>query len=166
MFRMGYMNPDNRNEGRKVSTIASWLARSCDFVVMLITIPIDRAPVRKIAAIPKRRATLPRSGTWKRNSPIPTARRTSSIPRTKYGRSLPNTSSRARMGVAMSCSIVPVSHSLATVREVRRAAITIMMTAIRPGTMEFFDSMSALNQTRERTSRGSRRVPIPPTLAS
>jgi len=40
------------------------------------------------------------------------------------------------------------------VREVSSAAITIMMTAISPGTMKFFDSSSSLNQTRERTSSG------------
>ena len=54
----------------------------------------------------------------------------------------------------MSCSIVPRSHSRATVNEVSIAAMTIMITAIRPGTMKFFDSRSALNQTRGRTSSG------------
>ena len=38
-------------------------------------------------------------------------------------------------GVEMSCSIVPVSHSRATVSEVSRAAMTIMITAISPGMM-------------------------------
>lgn len=38
-------------------------------------------------------------------------------------------------GVAISCSMVPDSHSRAMVSEVRRAAMTIMMTGIRPGKM-------------------------------
>ena len=59
MFPMANMNPDSRNDGRKVGTIASWLARSCDFATMLITMPIDSGPARKIAAIPNRSATLP-----------------------------------------------------------------------------------------------------------
>ena len=67
---------------------------------------------------------------------------------------MPRINSPPRTGVAMSCSIVPRSHSRATVSEVNSAAMTIMMTAISPGTMKFFDSRSALNQTRGRTSRG------------
>jgi len=53
----------------------------------------------------------------------------------KYGVSLPRISSGPRTGVAMSCSMVPVSHSRATVSEVSRAAMSMTMTAMRPGTM-------------------------------
>jgi hypothetical protein len=60
---------------------------------------------------------------------------TSSIPRAKYGSSLPRIISDGVTGVERSCSIVPCSHSRATVKDVSMAAITIMMTEIRPGTM-------------------------------
>ncbi len=54
----------------------------------------------------------------------------------------------------MSCSMLPVSHSRATVSEVSSAAMSIMITAMRPGTMKIRDSMSVLNQARNRRSRG------------
>ena len=61
----------------------------------------------------------------------------------------------------MSCSIVPRSHSLATVRDVSSAAITIMITAIRPGMMKFLLSSSGLYQTRTRASTAGSRDPRP-----
>ncbi|OQB78215.1 MAG: hypothetical protein BWX88_05206 [Planctomycetes bacterium ADurb.Bin126] len=77
------MKPDSRNDGRNVSTIASWLASSWLLVTMLMTIPSDSAPARNTAAMAKSSAALPRSGTWKRNSPMSTASDTSSMPMTK-----------------------------------------------------------------------------------
>ncbi len=68
--------------------------------------------------------------------------------------SFPIRSSETVTGVEMSCSIVPRSHSRAIVSEVRRPAMTIMMTAINPGMMKFLLSSSGLNQTRTWTSSG------------
>ncbi len=135
MLPIAYTNPDSRNDGKKVSTIASWLARSWLRVTMLIAMPNESAPARKIAAIAKSNATLPRRGTWNKNSPMTTASSTSSMPNPKYGNSLPRTISLPFTGVEMSCSIVPVSHSRATVRDVSSAAITDITTAISPGMM-------------------------------
>ena len=64
-----------------------------------------------------------------------------------------------RMGVEMSCSMEPRSHSREMVPEVRMAARMTMMMAIRPGTMKFFDSRSGLNQMRIRGSMGGRCFP-------
>ena len=64
-------------------------------------------------------------------------------------------------GVEISCSIVPRSHSRATVNEVISAAMTIINTPIRPGMMKFRDSMSSLNHTRGRTSSGCCRAGPP-----
>ncbi len=66
-----------------------------------------------------------------------------------------------RMGVEMSCSMDPRSHSRAIVPEVRMAARMAMMMAIRPGTMKFFDSRSGLNQMRMRGSMGGEIFPTP-----
>ena len=52
------------------------------------------------------------------------------------------------MGVERSCSIVPCSHSLETVSEVRRALITPIMIAIRPGMMNQRLFSSGLYHTR------------------
>ena len=61
----------------------------------------------------------------------------------------------------MSCSMVPRSHSRAMQSDVRSAAITIMITAMRPGTMKFRDLSSGLYQTRERVSMsGFRAIPL------
>ena len=59
----------------------------------------------------------------------------SATPTTKKASILPSTISAARTGVESSCSMVPISHSRATVSEVSSAAMTIIMAAIRPGTM-------------------------------
>ena len=53
MLAMAYMKPESRNEGRKVSTMASWLARSWLWVTMLMSMPSESAPARKIAAMAK-----------------------------------------------------------------------------------------------------------------
>ena len=65
---------------------------------------------------------------------------------------LPIMSSAGLTGVDISCSIVPRSHSLATVSDVKSAAMIIMIIAMSPGTMKFFDSKSWLNHTRGRKS--------------
>ncbi len=54
----------------------------------------------------------------------------------------------------MSCSIVPISHSLAMVREVDIAARIIITTAIKPGTIKFALRRSGLYQIRGFTSIG------------
>lgn len=46
MLAMEYMNPDNRKDGKKVSTMANWLAGSCDRVIILINRPVDTLPLR------------------------------------------------------------------------------------------------------------------------
>ena len=48
----------------------------------------------------------------------------------------------------INCSIVPVSHSRATVTLVSMAAITIITIATIPGRIMFWLRMSALYQTR------------------
>ena len=57
--------------------------------------------------------------------------------------------------------MVPISHSRAIVSEVSCAAMIIMMTAIRPGTMKFLDSSELLYQTRMRASMGPARLHAP-----
>ena len=51
-------------------------------------------------------------------------------PITKYGRNLPTISSGVFIGVDINCSIVPRSHSLATVVEVSKADMIIVGDAI------------------------------------
>ena len=75
--------------------------------------------------------------------------------------SFPRINSPLRTGVEMSCSMVPRSHSRAIVPEVRMAARIDMMTAIRPGTIKFFDSKSGLNQTRIWGTTGGDIFPAP-----
>ncbi len=72
----------------------------------------------------------------------------SAVPTTKYAESLPSAISAGRTGVESSCSMVPFSHSRATVSEPRFAAMIITITAISPGTMKFCESRSGLYQTR------------------
>jgi hypothetical protein len=67
------------------------------------------------------------------------------------------------MGVAMSCSMVPRSHSRATVRELSSPPITVMITATSPGTMKFLLSSSGLYQTRRRPSTAGGRLGPPVT---
>ncbi len=83
MLAMANMNPERRKAGRNVATMATWLARSWFFSTVLMRMPIDRAPTRNIAPMANNRATLPRSGTPKTNSPISTANSTSTMPITK-----------------------------------------------------------------------------------
>ena len=84
MLAMVNMKPDSRNAGRNVATIATWLASSWLLVTMLIEhAHRQRARPGRSAAMPNSSATLPRSGTWNRNSPISTASSTSNMPMTK-----------------------------------------------------------------------------------
>jgi len=62
------------------------------------------------------------------------------------------TSSAGFTGVDMSCSMVPLSHSLAMVREVRTETMTDIMRAISPGMTKFLDFSSGLYQTLLRRS--------------
>ena len=54
-------------------------------------------------------------------------------------------------GVEMSCSIVPRSHSRATVSDVSNTPTTAITIAATPGTMKFLLSRSSLNQVRAST---------------
>ena len=58
------------------------------------------------------------------------------------------------IGVEMSCSSVPVSFSLETLRAVIWVQIAIMMTPVRPGMMKFLLLSSGLNQTLILPSKG------------
>lgn len=78
---------------------------------------------------------LPRKGTRKTATPTPITTSVSTKPRAKKASILPSTSSAGRRGVDSSCSMVPISHSRAMVSEVSIAAMMLMITAIRPGTM-------------------------------
>ena len=64
----------------------------------------------------------------------------------KYGTSFPIMSSRGVTGVETSCSMVPRSHSLAIVSEVRKEPMTAMMMAMTPGTILAVLSRFSLNQ--------------------
>ena len=55
----------------------------------------------------------------------------------------------------MRASIVPRSHSRATVSEVRRHASIMRMTAVRPGTRKLELFSSGLYQTQVRSSIGT-----------
>ncbi len=129
------MNPDSRNAGRKVSTIASWLARSWLFATMLISMPIDSAPTRKIAAMPKSSATLPAQ------------RHVEEELAHQHGQEhVEHADGEVRQELAQD-QLRPCDRRgdellhrprlplRATVSEVSSAAITIMITAISPGTM-------------------------------
>ena len=126
---------------------------------MEIRIPRLSPPKRNTAEITASSATFPRSGTSKRNTAMTTVIAISRYPIRKYGMSLPRTSSGGFTGVAMSCSMVPRSHSRATVSDVRRAAITTMITAMRPGMMKFLDLSSGLYQTLTRGSMAGAALP-------
>ena len=71
----------------------------------------------------------------------------SAKPMTKYGMSFPDTISIGLTGVDMSCSMVPLSHSLATASEMSREMMTDMMMAMSPGMRKFLDFSSGLYQT-------------------
>ncbi len=60
---------------------------------------------------------------------------TSANPTTMNGISLPATSSLARSGVTMSCSIVPCSRSFTRAMLVTTIVVTSRRTPITPGTM-------------------------------
>ena len=60
-----------------------------------------------------------------------------------------------RIGVTISASIVPRSHSLATTRAVSKAPIRVMITATRPGTRKSRLRRAGLNQTRCSAATGS-----------
>ncbi len=62
--------------------------------------------------------------------------------------------SAGRTGVESNCSMVPFSHSRAMVSDVSMAAMIMMMTPMRPGTMKFLETRSGLYQTRGRMSMG------------
>ncbi len=72
--------------------------------------------------LPPISARLPRKGTSKIKTPTSTRWR-SRTPTTKSPASCPAPVSAGRSGVERSCSIVPISHSRATVSEARVAAI-------------------------------------------
>ena len=62
---------------------------------------------------------------------------------------------------------MPVSHSRAIVSEVRRAAMIIRITEIKPGTMKFFDSSDvlSLNPTPLSATRITKAAGLLPTHA-
>jgi len=135
MFGMAYMKPESRKAGRKVATMAIWLATSWDFATIDISIPRLSPPKRNRDESPASRNRLPFIGTSNKKTARSTDTSISIKPIRKYGMSFPRMNSGVFTGVDMSCSMVPLSHSRATVREVRSAAITDMITAIRPGMM-------------------------------
>ena len=66
---IAYMNPESRNAGRNVTTMASWVASSCDFVAAEMNMPRPSEPVRNSAERTMSWATLPRNGTSNRKTP-------------------------------------------------------------------------------------------------
>ena len=75
------------------------------------------------------------------------------IPR--YGIVLPSMISNGRRGDTMSCSIVPLSFSRTTVRDVDMTAVRTMMNPISPGTRNFDEIRSGLYQMRGWKSIGT-----------
>ncbi len=61
-------------------------------------------------------------------------------------------SSKGRMGVTMSCSIVPTSFSLMIAMEVKRSEMIMMRTATMPGTKKSRLSRFGLYHVRTRAS--------------
>ena len=77
---MANMNPDSRKAGRKVMSIAIWVASSCDRATAEMNIPSPRAPSRKKRERTISRAALPRNGTANSHTPSSVLSTTSSSP--------------------------------------------------------------------------------------
>ncbi len=73
MFAIANMNPESRNAGRNVETIAIWLASNCPRATVLMRMPCASVPTMNSAAMPKSSGTLPRNGTSKTHTAIATA---------------------------------------------------------------------------------------------
>src|ERR1041385_3876445 len=71
-----------------------------------------------------------------------------------YGRIFPTTSSQERIGVTISCSIVPRSRSRTIEEAVNNAVMKNRIMPITPGTLKYAAMRSGLYQTCVRTSRG------------
>ena len=110
--------------------------------------PQHSAPNRNTQAETNSNSTLPLSGTPKTKTPTNRQISMSIKPTQEVRGQLAQRQLDGRTGVESSCSIVPFSHSRAMVSEVSSAAMIIMITAIRPGTMKFRDTRSVLYQTR------------------
>jgi len=110
--------------------------------------PSPRVDIMKMRLNPKRSQTLPRMGTLNSQTDTPVTSRTSPIPMIRKGMSFPAMSSSGRMGVTLSCSMVPISFSRTTAMEVSIMVMTSRMSPSTPGTMKFRLLSSGLYQTR------------------
>ena len=135
MLAMVNMKPDSRNAGRNVGTMAIWLASNWLLVTMLMSMPIASTPDQE----DRRHAEQQRHAAAQRDVEDELAHQHGqqhvAHADDEIGHELAQDQFRRLTGVEISCSIVPRSHSRATVSEVSIAAMTIMITAIRPGTM-------------------------------
>jgi len=72
MFDMANINPERRNAGRNVVTIAIWLDTSCDLAMIDIRIPKLRLPKRNSDENAISKKTLPTNSTLNKKTTIRT----------------------------------------------------------------------------------------------
>ena len=135
MLTMAKMKPESRNDGRNVAIIANWLARSWLLVTMLMSMPIASTPIEEDRGHAEQQRHVAAQGDVEQELPEHDRQHHVQHADGEVRNQLAQDQFRPCTGVEMSCSIVPRSHSRAKVSEVSMAAMTIMITAIRPGTM-------------------------------
>ena len=170
------MHADREHESREQERRAG----RCATIAICVASSCERGARRDEDAEPQRAdqeevesaassSGLPRNGTWKSEHARAAVTSTSIEADGEVGQQLAERRPRAReTGVAASCSIVPRSHSRAMVSEVSMAAMIIMITATRPGTIMLRLVSSSLYQTATRavTARRTACRAEPDALAS
>src|SRR6056297_2855956 len=147
MDSTGKIKPESKNDGSTVTknvpiTAMVWLFATLD---IKSPSPMEQKINKKVKI--KKAEKPPLKGTLNQNTPTSTIRKTSIMPIAIYGANFPAISSGGFIGVDTTCSNDPLSFSLTTVRDVKVAAISIIIMAISPGTMKSWLSISALYHT-------------------
>ena len=153
MASSGKKKPERKMLGRSVIQTVSMA--SCWVLAMVeANRPMPRPESSSKPEQPRMRLKSPRTGTPNHQWPMASTSRVSMKARMTYGRILPTTSSHGRMGVTMSCSIVPRSRSRTIAVAVRMEVMANRIMPITPGIMKYELTRSGLYQTRVRTSSG------------
>jgi len=127
------MNPENSMAGKKKKNVVI-IACCCVRLTVEMKSPIPSVPSRNSAVPSSRSAKLPRNGISNQKRPTADTSAVSTKPTTANGAHFPRMNSTGRIGVTMTCSIVPVSFSrtIAMLVSIRPTSITSI--AMIPGT--------------------------------
>ena len=139
--------------GRSVIQTVS-MASCCVLAIVEASRPIPKPVTRNTPESRMIRPRSPRIGTPNHQCPTASTSIVLKNPSATYGISLPTINSHGRMGVTISCSIVPRSRSRTTEEAVRMAAMAYRIMPITPGIIKCALIRSGLNQTVVRTSTG------------